>query len=281
MTTDWSDWNPHPHMALAQYTQRVPIARNSTGMGNNNSGVIGGGTTNLISGVAIDQPSFQMLIGLEYAQVIATVPFGRMKFLWQDTASGFQVDPDWAIPAGGAAATNFYYISGPAKADALTIELDNLDPAQILSFSFGISAVSHVYERFRIQEVGGTAVPQFTRPGLNNQMGVLGSVGALIAASGTIDRLASCYGGKAIINVDNLGGTPAVEVELLDPGVIAGGSPLYGAANSGVLYSTTVAGGGSSTQEVALPYGPVVIREINVSNTVTVQPTTTLIRSEV
>jgi hypothetical protein len=280
MTTDWSDWNPHPHMALAQYTQRVPLARNSTGMGNNASALAGGGTTNIISGVAIDQPSFQMLIGFEYVNVAATVPFGRLKFLWQDVASGFQVDPDWAILPGGALATEFAYISGPAKADQLTIELDNLDPAQILTFSFGVSAVSHVYERFRVQEVGVSNVPQFTRPALLNQMGVLGSVGANIPVSSHIDRLASAWGGQAVLSVDNSAGAVSVLVQLLDPGIIAGGSPLYGTAGLGTVAAFLVPGGAVGNALVSLPYGPVVIRETNASAVNAVQPTTTLMRLE-
>lgn len=280
MTTDWSDWNPHPHMALAQYTQRLPIARNSTGMGNANTSVPASGSINLISNVAIDQPSFQMLIGLEYTNVATAIPFGKMRFLWQDVASGFQVDPDWAILPGAFSAVEFVYISGPAKADQLTVELDNLDAAQILFADFGISAVSHVYERFRVQEVSGSVIPQFTRPGLNNQMGVLGSVGANVLASTHIDRLASAWGGQAVLNVDNTAGTVSIAVSLIDPGIIAGGTPLYGLAGVGAIASMTVAGGSSNTQIVSLPYGPVVIRETNLSSTTAVQPTTTLMRLE-
>lgn len=280
MTADWPDYNPSAHRAAAIYAQRVPLARNSTGIGNNSSSLAGGTKTNIISNVAIDQPSFQMLIGLEFTTLTATIPFGKLRFLWTDTASGFQVDPDWCVLSAGFNAMDFVYISGPVKADQLTIELTDLDPAQILFYDFGISAVSHVYDRFRVQEVGQPTVPGFTRAGQNNQLGVLGSVGALLAVSSTTDRLCSAWGGQAAINVDNISGAGIVQVRVIDPGIIAGGSPLYGLSGTGTIWSADVASGAVANGEFALPYGPVVIREINPNSSTTVQPTTTLMRLE-
>lgn len=280
MTADWPDDNPSAHRALAIYSQRVPIARGVTGLNSGSSSLAASGTVNLATSLPVDQPSFQMLIGLQEGSVTATIPFGKLRFLWKDIGSGFQVDPDWAILPGGSSAINFHYISGPCKADLLTIELDNLDPAQILFYDFGISAVSHVYERFRVQQVGQQAVPQFTLAGQNNQMAVLGSVGANVAASSTVDRLCSAWGGDAHINVDNTAGTVGIQVRLIDPGIIAGGTPLYGTSGVGSIWSDSVVAGASSHAKVPLPYGPVVIREINPSSTTAVQPTTTLLRLE-
>lgn len=280
MTADWADWNPHPHMALAQYSQGVPLARNAGGMGTGTGAIAANGTTNLIASVAIDQPSFQMLIGFEYTMVGTLIPFGKLRFLWQDTASGFQVDPDWTILVGGFAALDFVHIIGPAKADTLTIACDNLDTMQALSFSFGISKTSHVFSRFRVQEVGQPGVPVFTRAGQNNQMGILGSVGVNVPASSHVDRLCSAWGGPAGINVDNSAGTVAILVQVLDPGIIAGASPLYGTSGAGVIWSANVAAGQTANAELPLPYGPVAIRETNASATTAVQPTTTLTRLE-
>lgn len=267
--TDMPDW-------------QVPAAltRGSKSIGTATaSALLGGASTDLVSAEQMQQPAFEMLIGLEYPPTGTTIPFGRLKFLWQDSASGTQVDPDWCIVPGGLEAMNFCYITGPAKADTLTIELDNLDPAEILSYTFGTDQVSFTPARFMAEEVGGQAVPVYTRAAFSNQMGIVGSTNVNLGGGSTQDRLAETWGGKAIIAVDNLGGAAAVWVRLLDPGVSAGGAPLYGVANSGIIFGATVAAGGWTVQEVALPYGPVVIREINQSATTAVAPTTTITRA--
>lgn len=279
MTADWPDDNPSAHRALAIYSQRVPLAHNATGIGNNSGSVLGGGNTNIVSGATFDQPSFQMLIGFNAGVPGTTIPFGRLKFKWTDTASGFTVDPDWAVCSGATSGLNFHYCRGPVRADMLTIELDNLEPAQLLSFSFGISAVSHVYEDFVMEEVGGQAVIGFTRPAQQAQMGVLGSVNAAIPASGTIDRLAIAYNGKAIFTVFNNPGPQTVRVELIDPGVTLGVGPILGLSNSGVIAVQDVTASTPGNMEVSLPNGPVVIREVNLDAGAAQQPTTTLMRA--
>lgn len=279
MTADWPDDNPSAHRAAAIYTQRVPLAHDATGLGTGTNSVIGGGHTNLISGVNVDQPSFHMLIGLNAGVPGTTVPFGRLKFQWTDIASGFTVDPDWAVLTGAVSGLNFTYVFGPVRADQLTIELDNLEPTNLLSYSFGISAVSHTYDEFKIQEVGGSSAFGFTRPAQQNQMGVLGSVNASIPASGTVDRLCMAAGGKAILSSNNDGGVSTVRVQLLDPGIIAGGAPILGLSNSGILATQEVQPALPTLGEVSLPNGPVVIRQINTSTTTAQQPTTVLMRS--
>lgn len=279
MTADWPDDNPSAHRALAIYTQRVPLAHNATGVGNASGSLLGGATSNIVSAATVDQPSFQMLIGINAGVPGTTIPFARAKFQWTDTASGFGVTPDWCVMSGAVSGLNFHYIRGPVRADSLTIELDNLEPAQILSYSFGISAVSHVYEDFVIEEVGGQGVLGFTRPAQQAQMGVLGSVNASIPASGTIDRLCMAYNGKAILTSTDVGGTTGVRVQLLDPGVALGGSPILGLSNSGFLAGLDVQASPPANMEVSLPNGPVVIRQINLSSTGAQQPTTTLMRA--
>jgi hypothetical protein len=152
-----------------------------------------------------------------------------------------------------------------------------LDAANILSYSFGMSQNSHVYQHFRMQEVGSAAIPQFTRAGSDNQIGVLASFGAAINAGATQDRLTSGWGGPATISVSNVNQAVAMNVFLLDPGIIAGGSPLYGVANSGIIWAFSAAIGGRVCEAITLPYGPVVIRHTNTgANPAT--PTTTIIR---
>ncbi len=278
MTVDYADWQTPEKHALEIYTQGVPLARKPNGVSNGNASVAGGGTVNLVNGIAFDQPSFHMLLGFEYVSNLTTIPFGRLKFQWTDTASGFQVDPDWCFSPGAFASVDFIYISGPARADLLTIELDNLDPAQILFYDWGISQTSHVYEQFRVLEVSQPAIVGLTRAGQNNQAGVLASIGANVPAGGATMRQASVWSGEAFLSCDNSAGTAQITVQIIDPGQALGGGMFYGTANSGVLAAMTVPAGQTLTIPVTLPNGTVLVREVNGSATVAQTPTTTLIR---
>lgn len=263
MTTDYADWNTSADRALSIFNQTVPLGRKPVGVANGNSAIAPSATTTLVNAVTINQPSFHMLIGFSYALPATPIPFADLTFQWTDSASGFSVFSDEAIIPGGVAALDWHYICGPARADVLTVKAKNLDAGNIVSYSFGMSQSSHLYQNFRVMEVGNPAIPQFTRAGAENQMGVLASFGVNIGAGATQDRLSSAWGGPAVINVDNTASAQGVTVKLLDPGIVAGGSPLYGIANTGVIWADTLAAGTMVSDPINLPNGPVVVRHTN------------------
>lgn len=277
MTDHPDDMPPEAH-AAAIYSQGVPLARKGTNILFNNNAIPGGGSQVVFSGQALDQPSFHAIVYLTSQSAAATIPFGFLTFDWIDAASGQGASPDIPILPGGNLAQCVYLITGPARADHLTLSINNLDPAQLLSWAITVTQSSHTYTRLRIQETLAAAVPGLIRPGLDPGMGVLASIGTTIPISSNVQRLAATWAGRAILATDNIAGTVPVQVRLLDPGVALGGSPLYGIANSGIIASLVVAAGAVQEAEVALPNGPVVIEEINASAASTVQPTTTLIR---
>lgn len=263
MTTDYADWGTSADRALSIFNQTVPLGRKPIGIASGSSAIAASGTATLVNGVTINQPSFHMLIGFSYALPATPIPFVGLTFQWTDSASGFSVMSDEAIIPGGVSALDFHYICGPARADVLTVKAKNLDAGNIVSYSFGMSQSSHLYENFLVMEVGSTSIPQFTRAGTNNQLGVIASFGANIGAGATQDRITSAWGGPAVVDVDNTTGGQGVTVKLLDPGIVAGGSPLYGIANSGVIWAVTLATGSMESRQINLPNGPVVIRHTN------------------
>lgn len=263
MTADYPDWLTSADRALGIYNQTVPLGRKPIGVATNSSAIAASGTATLINNVTIGQPSFHMLIGFSYALPATPVPFVDLQFTWTDSASGFTVFTDEAILPGGVSSLDFHYICGPARADTLTVKATNLDAGNIVSYSFGASQNSHLYQHFKVMEVGNVAIPQFTRAGSQNQMGVIASFGVNIGAGATQDRIASAWSGPAVINVSNVGGGQQVNVLILDPGIIAGGAPLYGIANTGVIWARSIPAGGALSERVNLPNGPVAIRHTN------------------
>ena len=276
--TDYPDYFTPEHHALTIYQQGVPLARKPTNVGFFNNALAGGGSVALFSGQAVDQPSFQSIVYLTQQSAAATVPFGELTFTWFDAASGQGGPSDTPILAAGNLTQCKYLITGPCRGDHLTLSLNNLDPAQQLSYAVTLTQVSHVYDQLRIQEFTNVAVPGFTRPGTGPGVGVLGSIGVLLAVSSHLDRLALAWAGEAILAVDNSAGTVPVLVQLLDPGAATEAAALYGTAGTGLIAAVEVAGGQAVDQLVSLPAGPVLIREANASATTTVTPTTTLTR---
>lgn len=281
MTVDWTDDNPHAHMALAQYSQGIPLQRKSTSVAFASGTILGSANALIASGATLDQLAYHIIIGVQQANAGATIPFARLLFNWADTASGLTIQPDEAVLCCGSSGLNFYYISGPARADSVTLQLNNLDPAQPITYSFGMSEQGHVYEYFSVEEVTQLPVIGFTRSGQKNTLSTVGSVGALLAAGATIDRLAATWGGEANIHVDNSAGTVPIQVLILDPGVIAGGVPLLGVANSGIIWGAQLPANTIADALIHLPYGSVVIRETNLSGVTPVTPTTTIMRGRI
>src|SRR5579864_2008707 len=255
MTTDWADFNPHPHMALAQYSQGVPLARKPGGVGSASNTVAASGTTRLINAQIVDQPSFQSILLLTQVATGTVLPFGRVRVTWGDVASGFSAQTDTFGLVAGQNAASVAFIQGPCRGDTITVDLDNIDTVKTLTYSFGVSQVSHVYEVVRVQEVTQVAVEHFTRPSMQPQAGVLASVNTAVAVGPAANFLASAWCGRAFLMVDNSNQPNDVLVQLVDPGQIARGTPLFGTAGLCDFAAIRVAAGQADTIQVSLPNG--------------------------
>lgn len=265
MTVDWPDWQPHPHMATAQYAQGVPIARKPTGIFDNNGNLAASGSTTLFSNHTIDQPSFQFVVFLQYGAGAPVLPFARIQLVWTDSASGFQVGSDqFILPVGQAAASEFL-ITGNSRMDELTANLFNLDTVLPLQWTIGVSQTSHVYDKIRLQEIGAPQIPTFTRDSASPAVGILSSSIASIGANSHRDVLATAWSGLAQLSVDNEGNANPITVKIIDPGQSTANTHIMGTTGEGVLAVTTVQAGQTGFVQVILPYGAVVIRGVNSS----------------
>ena len=276
MTVDWQDYQPHPHMALAQYSQGVPLARKPNNLGSVSSSLGAGATTTLITATNQDQPGYQAVIFLTQTNVAAAIPFCILTLTWTDSASGFSATPKQFILPAGFGSASVFYISGPARMDTVTMTLKNLDPASFVSFSFTYTQNSHMWLIDRCAEVTLANVPQFTRANGNPIIGILGSSNPSVGIGFTSNRLMATWTGRCQVTVDDVGGSGSVTVRLTDPGAILGGPTLYSTASSGILWSMTVAPGSPQSFEADLPNGPVVAQTTNNSNTSAISPTVTV-----
>lgn len=263
MTVDFQDWNPHPHMAQAQYTQGIPVARKPTAVGGGSNSIPPGATAPIITTQGIDQPSFQAVIFLQYGPGAPVLPFVRADLTWTDSASGLPVQCDsLVLPVGQASASEFL-ITGPSRMDELTLTFHNLDTALAVSYTAGFSQTSHVYDKLRLCEVNSVVIPTFTRGSAQPQIGSLCSSGANVPAGTHIDRLACAWSGLAQIAVDNTFNANAITAMLVDPGQSVAGTSMYGIAGTGVMASFELPAGSTLVEQVVLPYGPVVLRLSN------------------
>lgn len=274
--TDYPDYLTAEHHALTIFNQGVPLARKPSLVATNNLTLAGGQTQTMVNAVTITQPSWQLVIFLEQTSVIGTIPFGLLTFSWTDTASGFTIVTDEPVLPAGQQAFSVFLLTGPAEMDVLTVTIKNLDPSVIMHCNYGISQNSHLRDRLRIRETTPVAVTGFTRPGIDLPSGNLGSVGAGIPASSSVARLAGTWWGDAILASELDAGPQSCLVQLLDPGVVLGTGALYSTAGLGLIAAQLVGAGSAVINRVALPQGPVVIKESNLGTTGTITPTTTL-----
>lgn len=253
---------PGSTIAVESSNTGVPLLRFANNLASTTSGVLPPSTTQtLVNNLAVTQPSFEMVLWVQFALAPAQ-PFGRVIISWKDSTGNFLTQADSIVVPGGTGAFAIFYITGPIRGEFMKVQLQNLDAANTMTYEFTVNQTSHVYEEMRILEVNGVAIAGFTRPGLDPTTGVLGSVGTSITPTNTISRLPCVWAGAAMIAVDNQAGGNACKVTLSDPGG-NGASSLYNTSGTAVFFSSAVAAGATTNTEVALPNGPVLINVTN------------------
>lgn len=253
---------PGSTIAVESSNTGVPLLRFANNLNNGISGVLPPNTTQtLVNAVAVNQPSFEMVLWVQFALAPAQ-PFGRVSITWKDSTGNFLTEADSIVVPGGTGAFAIFYITGPIRGEFMEVQLQNLDAANNLLYEFTVTQTSHIYDELRVLEVNGTAIAGFTRPGLDPTTGVLGSVGVSITPTNTISRLPCTWAGIAMLCVDNQAGGNACKVTLSDPGG-NGANSLYNTSGTAVFFSSVITAGNTSNTEVALPNGPVLINITN------------------
>lgn len=234
----------------------VPVLRGTTNIGVAIAQTIGASVlSTLVSNFPIAKPSFETILQLNLPAGVGTVPFAILGINWSDSNTGLTVGFKQYVLTAGNGPSNVltYYISGPCRGNQLSITLQNLDPAQTLTYTIAINQTSHVYSVDRLLQpsYATTAPITFQNPAGNPSKGALLLTQPTIAQNTSTARLSACCNAKAKISIDNSGGALQMAVNLNDPGGV-----YNGAAAGQALYKFVVAAGGATVNEIQFPNGP-------------------------
>jgi hypothetical protein len=233
----------------------VPALRGTSNLGIASAQTVAGATTaTLLSLVAITKPSFESIFQLNLPAAVGTVPFAVLGVGWTDSNSGLQVGFKQYILTAGNGPTNSltFYLSGPCRGNEVTLTLQNLDPAQTMTYTYAFNMTSHTYlvDRF-LQPAYPTVNPiTFSTPGGNPAKGALALTQASIAGSSTINRLLACSNAKCKLLFDNSTAN-ACNILLQDPGTLYNG----GTANQNFV-RLNLAAQTTNVVEFQMPNGP-------------------------
>lgn len=255
----------------------IPLLRYTNTLGSNAVGVTctPGLGVNLLTKAPVNQPGYEAIFSLNLPAGVGTNPFLTLIFNWFDATTGLNIKSVfYTLSAGNGVANALqYYINGPCYGNQLSVQAINLDGAQNMTLVWGVNQTSHVFATDRIVQpvYAGTAPITFSNPGGTPGLGIISYTRAAIAANTSISRLVAAYSGKAILGVDNGGGTATIWVSLCDP------AQLYqNVSTSPRMEPFVVTNGTNLVSEVALPRGPMLLLVENKNATNSVTPSITL-----
>lgn len=251
-------------------TAGVPLLRKTSTLGSGGPTTLTPGlAVQLLTNVAVNQPSFEAIFSLFQPAATGTLPFAVIVFNWFDSASGNAMASKFYTIASGNGSGNQlqYYMSGPCFGDQLSVAITDLEGLtnQTLQ-SWAINATSHLHLVDRIEQpvYAVTGPNGFSNPNGVPAAGLLFQSAPTIGISGTQLRLLALYNGVIDITMDDAGQPANCIVSLLD----ATGQ-LTGTVNT-EIWTHTVVAGNRDMVEVSLPNAPVLLSMRNVSTTATI-----------
>lgn len=274
-TQDYPDYNPHPHMAQAQYNQRIPLARNATPLGNGIAQVLAASSnTTLITKVPFDQPAFEFVLISQGVLGSNVHPFSSVTFTWFNTATGAPIADRTYNNANGNGQGNRLRVQGPIRGDTLTILLINDDFNNALTYNWALGTISHILADDDVANDGNIPVAGFTLPGGAPDAGVIAVVQPTTTPATPQSRLLVAFNRRCKITVDNTGQANACKVVVGDPDP---GIPLYGAGQGAQFWNSgSVAAGAVVNGEYQMPNGPALLTVTNLGGAGNIAPLVTI-----
>lgn len=187
---DFPDWQAPSAHAQQIAQQGVPLLTKSSSVFFAPAQVIGANGTFTRANLPVSQIGYEFVIVAQVPNT-ATVPFLRVRLTWNDSGSAQIVGDDYWVQPMSSVAPGWQCVGrGPSKADLVTINITNLDPAQSATVLICLLNNSRVYVTDQLfndpLQNSSANVPGFTLPGtppLNEMLAAVPDFS--IAASGS------------------------------------------------------------------------------------------------
>lgn len=207
-------------------------------------------------------------ISLQLPANAGTVPFASVILHWMDANGSVTFERALIAAGNGTGQNTTIYV--PVRGETVTVILDNLDPAQVMTAAVSVTETAEQISDIMVVETNLQQVNGFTRPAANVPARIIASIGNTIGPGGRTAHLAPASSGKASLSIDNSAGNNSLYVALSDPDAI------YNMTGQGQFASRIVAALAVDLIDVELPNGPVSIEAVNLGTTGSITPSITL-----
>lgn len=273
--TDYPDHQTPAAHATAIYDQRVPLARNTTALGDaTNQTLAAGATVQLLHDQVLDQPAFEFIVTAQLPAGALGTPFTVTSFSWVDPATTDQVALRQWICGSGDGQENKARLQGVTRAPLLTLSVQNMHASQPLTYDWSLAAISHVPVDDDYANDGVTPISGYQMVASAMALGLLAFTGPTIAPGTPQERLTPAVNRRCKIIIDNSGQANALQVIVQDP---APTLALYGTTGTVQFYNSgSVAAGAAIVDEFQMPNGPALLHMINLGATGNISPKVTI-----
>lgn len=173
----------------------VPLLSKATLVKNQGSHVIGANVTFNLGPFSINQIGYDIGLTLQ-ANAASLFPFMSIVLQWTDSTTGFLVEEQKWVLAGGNAIQQLYIGHGPTCGDTLNIAFHNQDTVNSQTFTMGISQTSRVYQRHDWRQETQNQVPNFVLPNMDQSANWLCQTAPNVNAAGAQVRILPLYAGR-------------------------------------------------------------------------------------
>lgn len=199
MTADWPDDNPSAHRALAIYSQTVPLAAKSIGVGSSGTIIVLPRASATLGPFTIGQIGYEISIDVG-ANAGSTNPFMIALMTWSDSVTGRITEQQrWQLSGASGGTTQTFYGVGPSSGDTLTITLTNNDSVNSMTYAYVLASNSRVYVRHDWRNLTMNPVPSFVMANYDQAGHFLCQSAPSVGAGVTASRLLPLYCGTVRI----------------------------------------------------------------------------------
>ena len=241
-------------------TTGVPLLNKKNLLDSQSNNALAHGTSYLSPTLTITQPSYDFSLQVS-VPAGTTKPWLQVSLSWSDSAIGVPtiVEETWYLSCGSAGLQSFGG-HGITKGDRLSVQIINLDTAQTMTFTYGISQNSRIVTRDDIRQIAYNTTNGFSPCPNDITSNVLAMWTPTVTAGTPLAVLMPLYSGKAKLVVQPEPQPPRLVITA--PAEVAAGA--FGPITNSSLFDTgTIPASTVFNGEIALPKSPCLLTLTN------------------
>lgn len=216
--TDYPDFAVSQDRANKIAATGAPPLNKATVLGGATISAMAIGSSQSVGPFTTNQISYELYLSVAAAVGVAAMTAITAVIDWKDSTTGLILaERSYEILAGTSGTPHVLKISGPARADSITITFTNeAHSAGTVTIIWDLLAVSRQYLR-DVPRDNVTAGVGFSPGNPNVPYGILGNLSPTLGAGAAASRVLGMYGGRAILTAFTAGANATLQVEIQEP----------------------------------------------------------------